>query len=85
MSIAWMLLIGLIVGMVAKFFMPGKDLGEFIVTTLLGISGSVLAGILGRAAGLYTDGASAGFVMAALGALVLLGMYRLFLRSHPCG
>jgi uncharacterized membrane protein YeaQ/YmgE (transglycosylase-associated protein family) len=85
MSVFWMFATGVIVGMLAKLFMPGKDPGVIIVTTLLGISGSVLAGILGRAAGWYGESGSAGLFVSALGAMLLLGMYRLFLRSHPFG
>ena len=81
MNIIWTLIIGLIVGAVAKFLMPGKDPGGIIVTVLLGIAGSFVAGFLGRSLGLYTDGASAGFLMSVLGAILLLVVYRLITRS----
>jgi uncharacterized membrane protein YeaQ/YmgE (transglycosylase-associated protein family) len=67
---------GLIVGVVAKLLMPGRDPGGFIVTTLLGIVGAALGGWLGRAMGLYSADEPAGFLMALLGALILLGLYR---------
>ena len=70
------ILIGLAVGVVAKLLMPGKDPGGFIITTLLGIGGSVLASYLGQFLGIYTIGEPAGFVAAVLGALLILFIYR---------
>ena len=74
--LAWVLF-GLIVGIVAKLLMPGRDPGGFIVTALLGIVGSLLGGFLGRSLGLYGPGEPAGFLMATLGAVVLLLGYRM--------
>jgi uncharacterized membrane protein YeaQ/YmgE (transglycosylase-associated protein family) len=71
------LIIGLVVGAIAKFLMPGKDPGGFIVTILLGIAGSFVAGYLGRMLGWYQEGQSAGFIMSVLGAILLLFFYRL--------
>jgi uncharacterized membrane protein YeaQ/YmgE (transglycosylase-associated protein family) len=71
------ILFGLIVGVVAKFVMPGSDPGGLIVTILLGVAGAVIGGWLGRAMGFYASGEVAGFVMAVVGALVLLGIYRM--------
>jgi uncharacterized membrane protein YeaQ/YmgE (transglycosylase-associated protein family) len=68
---------GLVVGLVAKLLMPGKDPGGIIVTILLGIAGAVLAGYLGQAIGLYGPGQGAGFIMSVVGAVVLLLLYRL--------
>ena len=82
MNIVWMLLIGLVVGVVAKLIVPGKDPGGFIVTVMLGIAGSVIAGIFGRETGMYAEGATAGFIMSVVGAMLLLGMYRLLVRSR---
>lgn len=76
----WMFLIGLVIGVVAKFLMPGRDPGGFIVTGLLGIAGSLLAGWLGQTLGWYQPGEPAGFVMSVIGALILLFLYRLLLR-----
>lgn len=81
MNLIWTLCIGLIVGFVAKFLMPGKDPGGFVITILLGIAGAFVATFLGRAMGLYAEGASAGFLMSVLGAIVLLLIYRLLRRS----
>ena len=73
----WVILIGLVVGVLAKFIMPGKDPGGFIITILLGIAGSLAATWLGRVIGWYASGQSAGFIMSLLGAVVILGIYRL--------
>jgi len=78
----WSLLIGLIVGAVAKFLMPGRDPGGFIITILLGIVGSMVASLLGRMIGLYEEGASAGFVMSVLGAMLLLFVYRTIMKKR---
>jgi uncharacterized membrane protein YeaQ/YmgE (transglycosylase-associated protein family) len=68
---------GLIVGALAKLVMPGKDPGGVIVTILLGIAGAVVGGFVGRALGLYGPEDAAGFVMAFLGAILLLAIYRM--------
>ena len=75
--ILWMLAIGLVVGALAKFIMPGKDPGGIIKTMLLGIAGSFVGSWIGRLSGLYTEGQSAGFLMSLAGAIVLLIIYRL--------
>ncbi len=80
MHLLWTLLIGLIIGAVAKLLMPGKDPGGIIVTMLLGVAGSFVATYLGQALGLYRDGSSAGFIMSVIGAMILLLIYRLFKR-----
>jgi uncharacterized membrane protein YeaQ/YmgE (transglycosylase-associated protein family) len=67
---------GLIVGVVAKFLMPGRDPGGIIVTILLGIVGAIFGGWLGRALGLYTEGQPAGWVMSIAGAMLVLFIYR---------
>ena len=77
MHFIWTLIIGLIIGAVAKFLMPGKDPGGIIVTMLLGVAGSLLATYLGQAMGLYPEGSSAGFIMSVIGAMILLFIYRL--------
>ncbi len=77
----WEAIIGLIVGVVAKLIMPGKDPGGIIITMLLGVAGSLLASNLGRAVGWYQAGQSAGFIMSVLGAVVLLALYRLLRRA----
>ena len=77
MHLLWTLLIGLVIGAVAKFIMPGKDPGGIIVTMLIGIAGSFIATYAGRAMHLYQEGQSAGFFMSVIGAIVLLGIYHL--------
>ncbi len=77
MSIIWTILIGFVVGIVAKFLMPGRDPGGFIITVLIGIAGSFVASYLGRAMGWYQMGESAGFIAAVLGSIVLLFVYRM--------
>jgi uncharacterized membrane protein YeaQ/YmgE (transglycosylase-associated protein family) len=73
--IGW-IIFGVIVGAIAKLLMPGRDPGGFIVTMLLGIAGALVGGFLGRAAGWYGPNDGAGFLMSLLGAIVLLGLYR---------
>lgn len=75
------ILIGLAAGVVAKFFMPGKDPGGWIITILLGIAGSYVGTFLGRTLGLYQEGQTAGFIASVVGAIVLLGIYRLFTKG----
>ena len=79
--IGW-IVFGLIVGVVAKFLMPGRDPGGFFVTILLGSVGAIVGGFLGRAVGWYGPGDPVGFVMAVLGAIALLVAYRLIARGH---
>jgi len=74
----WVVLIGLIVGALAKLIMPGKDPGGFIVTILLGIAGSVVGTLIGRGVGWYQEGQSAGFIVSLLGALIILAVYHFF-------
>jgi len=74
--IGW-IVFGLIVGVVAKLLMPGRDPGGFIVTMLLGIAGALVGGFVGRALGWYGPNDGAGFLMSLLGAIVLLGLYRM--------
>ena len=76
MEILYTILIGLVVGIVAKFLMPGKDPGGFIITTLIGIAGAVLAKFIGQAMHWYTAGESAGFIASIFGAIILLVLYR---------
>jgi uncharacterized membrane protein YeaQ/YmgE (transglycosylase-associated protein family) len=80
MGVLGWILFGLVVGIVAKLLMPGRDPGGLIITTVLGIVGAVLGGFLGRTLGLYGPGEPAGFLMATLGAVVLLFLYRMLRR-----
>jgi uncharacterized membrane protein YeaQ/YmgE (transglycosylase-associated protein family) len=78
MGILWTLIIGLVVGAIAKLIMPGRDPGGIIVTMLIGVAGALLAGFLGQQLGWYTQGQGAGFIASIIGALVLLFLYRMF-------
>ena len=78
MHILWSLIVGLIAGAVAKLLMPGKDPGGLVITTLLGIAGSLAANFIGRALGLYHAGSNGpGIIASIIGAMVLLGIYRM--------
>lgn len=77
MGILSAIIIGLLVGAVAKLLMPGRDPGGWIITILLGIAGSFVAGFLGRSLGWYQDGEAAGFLASVCGAIILLVLYRL--------
>jgi len=83
MHILWSLIIGLVVGAIAKLIMPGRDPGGIFITMLLGIAGSVLAGFLGRAMGLYQSGTSGmGILASVIGAVIILGLYRVVARRR---
>ena len=77
MGILMWILFGLVVGVIAKLLMPGRDPGGCIITILLGIAGAFLAGWLGQAVGWYDVGEGAGFIAAIVGAFIILGIYRL--------
>jgi uncharacterized membrane protein YeaQ/YmgE (transglycosylase-associated protein family) len=74
---------GLIVGVIAKLLMPGRDPGGIIITMLLGIAGAVLGGFIGRALGFYGPGEAAGLLMSTLGAVLLLVLYHKLRRPAP--
>jgi uncharacterized membrane protein YeaQ/YmgE (transglycosylase-associated protein family) len=76
MGIIATLIIGLLVGVIAKLLMPGRDPGGFILTTLLGIAGAFVATYLGQFVGIYRVGEAAGFIGAVVGSMILLGLYR---------
>ena len=82
MGILSWILFGLVIGIIAKLLMPGRDPGGFIVTILLGIAGALLGGFLGQAMVLYGPGETAGWIVSILGAVVLLAIYRMTLRSR---
>lgn len=77
MGILGWIVFGLIVGAIAKLLMPGRDPGGIIVTMVLGIIGALLGGFVGRALGMYGPNESAGFIMALVGAVAVLFIYRL--------
>jgi uncharacterized membrane protein YeaQ/YmgE (transglycosylase-associated protein family) len=76
-GIIWILLIGLVIGAVAKLLTPGRDPGGCIITMLIGIAGSFVASYLGQKLGWYEPGQPAGFIASVVGAMLLLLLYRL--------
>lgn len=81
MSIIWAIIIGFIVGVVAKLLMPGKDPKGFIITTLLGIGGSIVGKYVGQGLGMYHPEEPAGFFMSVIGAMILLFIYHLATKN----
>lgn len=81
MSIIGWIIFGLVVGVVAKLLMPGRDPGGMVVTILLGIAGALLGGFIGRALGWYSEADPVGFIMAVIGAIVVLFGYRKLIGS----
>jgi uncharacterized membrane protein YeaQ/YmgE (transglycosylase-associated protein family) len=79
----WTIIIGLVAGVLAKFFMPGKDPGGIIMTILLGIAGALVATLLGRLVGWYQPGETAGFIAATLGAILVLFAYKKMRKPTP--
>jgi uncharacterized membrane protein YeaQ/YmgE (transglycosylase-associated protein family) len=79
LSFLSLILFGLVVGVIAKLLMPGRDPGGFIVTILLGIAGAVIGAYVGRFLGFYGPNEGAGFFMALLGSILLLAIYRMTL------
>jgi uncharacterized membrane protein YeaQ/YmgE (transglycosylase-associated protein family) len=82
MGILSWILFGLVVGVIAKLLMPGRDPGGFIVTILLGIAGALIGGFVGRAMGFYAENEGAGWLMSILGAIILLALYRMMVRRR---
>lgn len=82
MGIIWTILIGFVVGLLAKMLTPGRDPSGFIITVLIGIAGSLVATYGGRALGLYEAGEAAGFIASLFGAIILLVIYGLVTRSR---
>jgi uncharacterized membrane protein YeaQ/YmgE (transglycosylase-associated protein family) len=82
MNLLFVLLFGLIVGIVARLLVPGREPGGWITSILLGIFGSFVGGWLGRLMGVSADGQPAGFVMSVVGAVVLLLGYHFFIRGR---
>ena len=80
MGILGWIVFGLVVGIVAKLLMPGRDPGGFVITIILGVVGALLGGFVGRALGWYREGDPVGFVMAVVGAIILLAIYRMVAR-----
>jgi uncharacterized membrane protein YeaQ/YmgE (transglycosylase-associated protein family) len=81
----WMIFVGLLVGAVAKLLMPGRDPGGVVMTIVIGIAGSVIAGFLGRSIGWYRDGEPAGLIASIVGAILLLFFYRVLTGQGKSG
>lgn len=81
MGIIWTIIIGFIVGLFARFLMPGNDKAGFIMTTILGIVGSVVGTYIGQAMGLYTVGETGGFIASVLGAMIILFFARMLVKK----
>jgi uncharacterized membrane protein YeaQ/YmgE (transglycosylase-associated protein family) len=76
----WTILVGLVIGAIAKLLMPGRDPGGCIITILLGIAGAFIATYLGQALGWYKAGQPAGWIMSVVGAMILLLLYRFLFK-----
>ena len=83
MHILVTLIVGLVVGALAKLVMPGKDPGGMLITILLGIAGAFVAGMLGHALGWYRVGEGPGIVASVIGSLILLAIYRAVIGRRP--
>ena len=82
MGILGWIFFGLVVGVVGKFLMPGRDPGGWVITILLGIGGALIGGFVGQSLGFYREGESAGFIMAVIGSILLLAIYRMFVGKR---
>ena len=82
LEIVWIILIGAVVGALAKLIMPGSDSGGFFLTALLGMGGALVATLLGRLIGLYGPGQGAGFIASIVGAIVVLFVYRMMTKRQ---
>jgi uncharacterized membrane protein YeaQ/YmgE (transglycosylase-associated protein family) len=78
----WTLIVGLVVGVIAKLLMPGKDPGGFVITMLLGVAGAMLANFVGSRVGWYELGDTTGIIASVIGAIILLSVYRAFSKKH---
>lgn len=82
MNILWTIIVGLIVGALAKLFMPGRDGGGMLMTIILGVAGALLAGFIGHSLGWYDNGQGPGIIASVIGAMLLLLVYRSFRRNR---
>ncbi len=81
MHIVWMIIVGFFIGLIAKFLMPGRQGGGFILTSLLGIIGSVVGTFIGQGLGWYNEGEPAGFIASVVGAMIFLLIARSFSKK----
>ena len=81
MGIIWTILIGFVVGLIARFLKPGRDAMGFILTTVLGIVGAFVGTFIGRALGFYGEGEPAGFLMSVVGAIIVLAIWGLVTKK----
>ena len=82
MHLIWTLIVGLIVGAVAKLLMPGRDPGGWIITMVLGLIGSFVGTYLGQAVGWYRPDQGAGFIASVIGAMIVLAIYHFIVRQR---
>jgi uncharacterized membrane protein YeaQ/YmgE (transglycosylase-associated protein family) len=82
LEIVWIILIGAVVGALAKLIMPGSDSGGFFLTALLGMGGALVATLLGRLIGLYGPGQGAGIIASIVGAIIVLFVYRMMKKRQ---
>jgi uncharacterized membrane protein YeaQ/YmgE (transglycosylase-associated protein family) len=81
-SIIVAIVVGFIAGLIARAIHPGDDKAGFIVTTLLGIAGSLIATFAGRMLGLYSEGSAAGFIASVIGAIIILFIYNMLTKRR---
>jgi uncharacterized membrane protein YeaQ/YmgE (transglycosylase-associated protein family) len=81
----WMIVVGLLVGATAKLSLPGRDSGGLVITIMIGIAGSVIAGLLGRSIGWYREGDAASFIASIIGAILVVFVYRYFTEEGKPG
>lgn len=83
MAFVYMIVIGFLIGLVARVIKPGNDRMGFIMTTIVGIVGALIGGYIGRAMGIYSIGEPAGFIGSVLGAIIILFILQATLRRRP--
>jgi uncharacterized membrane protein YeaQ/YmgE (transglycosylase-associated protein family) len=85
MTIIWTIIVGFLVGLVARALMPGRDSAGFIITTVLGIAGALVGSFIGRILGFYGTGEPAGFIISVIGSVLLLLGYRYTVPTSSTG
>jgi uncharacterized membrane protein YeaQ/YmgE (transglycosylase-associated protein family) len=83
--IVWFLLFGLVVGAIARFVVPGREPGGWVVSMVIGVGGAMVGGFFGRVVGLYREGEPAGFIMSLFGAVALVVLYQAFAGRRATG